>query len=131
MAGAGSACEQRKTSLAGGADVTADGVIAMTDGKGRDIIEARFGPLGSGTQSLAIGGETLEIYEVLHRMGLDFDDAKPIDLIVVSENRYAVRYYDGQDQRVVAHEFDAEMKFLGETRAHVAEWIGEEAYFSF
>ena len=94
------------------------------------MIEARFGPLGCGTQFLTLGGEQLGMDELLHRMGLDFDDAKTIDLIIVSENRYAVRYYDGQDQRVVAHEFDAEMHFLGETRAHVAEWIGEEAYFS-
>lgn len=95
------------------------------------MIESRFGPLGSGKQALAIGGETLDAGELLHRMGLDFDDAKPIDLITVSENRYAVRYYDGQDQRVVAHEFDGDLKFVEETRAHVAEWIGEEAYFAF
>ncbi|MBZ5628450.1 MAG: hypothetical protein LAO06_06235 [Acidobacteriia bacterium] len=102
----------------------------MTDGRGRATIEARFGPLGCGTQLLTIGGDKLGMDELLHRMGLDFDDAKPIDLIAVSENRYALRYYDGQDQRIVAHEFDAEMRFLEETRAHVAEWIGEEAYFS-
>ena len=95
------------------------------------MMESRFGPLGSGQQALAIGGETLDAGELLHRMGLDFDDAKPIDLIGVGENRYAVRYYDGQDQRVVAHEFDGDLKFVEETRAHVAEWIGEEAYFAF
>jgi hypothetical protein len=96
----------------------------------RALMERRFGPLGSGRQELNIGGETLGIDEFLHRMGLDFDDAKPIDLITVSENRYAVRYYDGQDQRIVAHEFDGGLNFLEETRAHVAEWIGEEAYYS-
>ncbi len=94
-------------------------------------MESRFGPLGSGKQTLAIGGETLDAGELLHRMGLDFDDAKPIDLITVSANRYAVRYYDGQDQRVVAHEFDDDLQFVEETRAHVAEWMGEEAYFAF
>ncbi len=102
----------------------------MTEARGRALIESRFGPLGRGTQSLAIRGERLEMYEVLHRMGLDFDDAKPIDLITVAENRYAVRYYDNQDQRIVVHEFDNEMHFLGETRAHIAEWIGDDAYFS-
>ena len=102
----------------------------MTEGRGRAIIEARFGPLGSGQQALTIRGETLTMEELLHRLGLDFDDAKPIDLIAVAENRYAVRYYDGQDQRVVAHEFDGDLKFVEETRAHVAEWIGEEAYFA-
>ncbi len=100
------------------------------DDRGRSLIEERFGPLGAGTQQVSIGGEKLGIDEVLHRMGLDFDDAKPIDLVVVAENRYAVRYYDNQDQRIVAHEFDAQMHFLGETRAHIAEWIGENAYFS-
>ena len=95
------------------------------------MMESRFGPLGSGKQELTIRGETLEAAELLHRMGLDFDDAKPIDLICVAENRYAVRYYDGQDQRVVAHEFDGDLKFVEETRAHVAEWIGEDAYFAF
>ena len=95
------------------------------------MMERRFGPLGSGKQELIIRGETLGAGELLHRMGLDFDDAKPIDLIWVAENRYAVRYYDGQDQRVVAHEFDSDLKFVEETRAHVAEWIGEDAYFAF
>ncbi len=100
------------------------------DGRGRAIIEARFGPLGRGTQSLTIAGEQLDMHELLHRMGLDFDDAKPIDLLTVSEGRYAVRYYDNQDQRIVVHEFDGSLQFLGETRAHIAEWIGDDAYFS-
>jgi hypothetical protein len=29
----------------------------------------------------------------------------------------------------VAHEFDAEFRFLAEHRAHVAQWIGEDAYY--
>ncbi len=102
----------------------------MSDGRGREIIEARFGKLGCGAQGLTIGGQELTMDELLHRMGLDFDDAKPIDLLTVSENRYAVRYYDNQDQRIVVHEFDGQMNFLNETRAHIAEWIGEDAYFS-
>jgi len=68
--------------------------------------------------------------ELLFHMGLDFEDSRGIDLIAVSVNHYVVRYYDGQDQRIVAHEFDGEFRFLGEIRAHIAEWIGEEAYFS-
>lgn len=99
--------------------------------RGRALMESRFGPLGSGKRVLSIGGESLAIDDLLHRLGLDFDDAKPIDLIAVSANRYAVRYYDGQDQRVVAHEFDDTLQFVEETRAHVAEWLGEEAYFAF
>ena len=63
--------------------------------------------------------------------GLVYSTQLQQHLICVAENRYAVRYYDGQDQRVVAHEFDGDLKFVEETRAHVAEWIGEEAYFAF
>jgi hypothetical protein len=63
-------------------------------------------------------------------MGLNFEDSRAIDVLVLSEGHYGVRYYDGQDQRVVVHEFDADWHFLGETRAHIAEWIGEDAYFS-
>ncbi len=102
----------------------------MTDGRARAIIESRFGKLGCGSQEITIGGQQLAMDELLHGLGLDFDDAKPIDLLTVGENRYAVRYYDNQDQRIVVHEFDGEMNFLEETRAHIAEWIGEDAYFS-
>lgn len=102
----------------------------MSELKGRALIEQRFGPLGSGAQALTISGAEFGISDILFRMGLLFDDAKPIDLLAVGANHYAVRYFDAQDQRIVAYEFDSEWRFLGETRAHVAEWIGEDAYFS-
>ncbi len=105
----------------------------MSDSKelrGRALMEARFGPLGTGAQRLVIQGAECEIEDLLFRMGLLFDDAKPIDLLEIGPGHYVVRYYDGQDQRIVAHEFDAELHFLSEARAHIAEWIGEDAYFS-
>ncbi len=102
----------------------------MTELRGRALIEARFGPIGKGAQHLVIGGTDYSIDDLLFRMGLNFDDAKPIDLIEITPNHYVVRYYDGQDQRIVAHEFDGNLRFLEETRAHIAEWIGEDAYFS-
>ena len=93
-------------------------------------MESRYGALGSGAQNLSINGVGYALAELMFRLGIGFDDSRAIDVLSVSDGRYAVRYYDGQDQRVVAHEFDAEFHFLGETRAHIAEWIGEEAYFS-
>ncbi len=30
------------------------------------------------------------------------------------------------EKRIVVSEFDAESRYRGETRVHVAEWIGEE-----
>ncbi len=97
---------------------------------GRALIESRYGPLGSGGQTLQVGGVDYAVAELLCRMGLNFDDSEPIDVVMVSEGHYAIRYYDGQDQRVVAQEFDADFRLLGETRAHIAEWLGEQAYFS-
>ena len=93
-------------------------------------MESLYGPIGSGAQVLSIAGTEYSIDDILFRLGLKFDDAKPIDLVTVAEGRYVVRYYDGQDQRVVAHEFDTQFNFVGEIRGHVAEWIGEESYFS-
>lgn len=102
----------------------------MVELRGRALIESRFGVLGSGAQTVRIGGAECAIPDLLLRMGLNFDDARPIDVQEVPNGHFVLRYYDGQDQRVVAHEFDAQLRFLGETRAHVAEWIGENAYFS-
>lgn len=103
----------------------------MAELRGRALIESRYGPLGSGAQSLTVGGTEYTLPELLLRLGLYFDDSRPIDGLRTSEGRYVVRYYDGQDQRVVACEFDAELRLLGETRAYIAEWVGEEAYYAY
>jgi hypothetical protein len=102
----------------------------MTMLRGRALIESRYGPLGSGGRSLSIGGVDYMVAELMSQLGLSFDDSRAIDVLVLSRGHYAIRYYDGQDQRVVAREFDAEFRLLDETRAHIAEWLGEEAYFS-
>jgi hypothetical protein len=97
----------------------------------RDGIERRFGPLGSGAQSLAIRGTTYSLAQLLSQIGAEFDDSKPIDALVLAEGHYVLRYIDGQDQRVVAHEFDADFRLLGETRASVAEWEGDGSSFAY
>ncbi len=102
----------------------------MPELRGRPLIESRFGPLGCGAQRISICGQDYDIPALLSHMGLNFEDAKPIDVQVVSSGRFVLRYYDGQDQRVVAHEFDDQFHFIAETRAHIAEWIGDDAYFS-
>lgn len=102
----------------------------MTTPKGRELIESRFGPLGCGSQSLTIGGVRYTLVELMSQMGINFDDSRPIDVLTLSDGHYAIRYFDAQDQRVVAQEFDANFHLLGETRAHSAEWLDEDAYFS-
>ena len=102
----------------------------MVELRGRALMESRYGPLGGGAQLLTIGGVEYSLAELLYHMGLNFEDTRGIDLLILSAEHYVVRYYDGQDQRIVAHEFDGDFHFLGEARAHIAEWIGEEAFFS-
>jgi len=103
----------------------------MGEQRGRELIESRFGAISLSTnQTVIIRDREWELWDLLTTMGLNFDDSKPIDVQAVTANHFVVRYYDGQDQRIVAHEFDADLRFIAETRAHIAEWIGEEAYFS-
>jgi hypothetical protein len=101
----------------------------MSELRGRALIEHRFGKLGSGQASVMIGDAEYDIPTLLARMDLAFEDSWPVDVQAVSEGHFCVRYYDGQDQRIVAHEFDANFKFIAETRGHIAEWVGEDAYY--
>ncbi len=97
---------------------------------GRALMESRYGHLGCGGQALTIGGVSYELAELMSQMGLNFDDSRTIDALTLPEGHFAIRYYDAQDQRVVAQEFDTNFHLLREIRAHIAEWLGEEAYFS-
>jgi hypothetical protein len=97
---------------------------------GRALMESHYGPLGCGEQSLVIQDTSYKLNELMSQIGLGFDDTRTIDVLTLPEGRYVIRYYDAQDQRVVAQEFDASFRLFRETRAHIAEWLGEEAYFS-
>ncbi|MGB0034130.1 MAG: hypothetical protein WBP79_01490 [Candidatus Acidiferrales bacterium] len=101
----------------------------MTELRGRALIESRYGPLWGGRQVVNVDGTDYDIAALMFHMGLNFEDARVIDVLEVSIERFVVRYYDGEDQRIVAHEFDAKFQFVGEIRAHIAEWIGEDGYY--
>jgi hypothetical protein len=101
----------------------------MPELHGRALMEARFGPLGAGAQGVTIAGIDYDLRAVLSQIGVEFDDAKPIDILQLPD-RYVIRYLDAQDQRVVALEFDCKFHTLGEIRAHIAEWEGDQAYFT-
>lgn len=95
------------------------------------MIENRYGPLGNGEQGLTVGGVGYGLAELMARLGLDFDDRWAIDAVSLASGNYVIRYFDPQDQRVVAQEFDTGFRPLSELRGHIAEWEGEKAYFSF
>jgi len=96
---------------------------------GPALIESRYGPLGSGGQTLTVKGIVYTVPELLVRMALNFDDSRAIDALELPGGRFVFRYYDGQDQRVVALEFDADFRPVGEVRAQYPEWIGDQEYF--
>lgn len=96
---------------------------------GPALIESRYGPLGSGGQTLTIKDVVYSVPDLLVRMGLNFDDSRAIDALVLPDERYVFRYFDGQDQRVVALEFDAEFRCLAEVRAAFPEWMGDDEYY--
>ena len=100
----------------------------MPELHGRALMEARFGPLGAGARRMTIAGTDYDLPALLAQIGVEFDDAKPIDALELPD-RYVVRYLDAQDQRIVAHEFDGEFRFVRETRGHIAEWIGDDNYY--
>jgi hypothetical protein len=105
----------------------------MTKPRDREVIERRFGPLGSGVQSLPVRGVNYSLAQLLSQIGAEFDDSKPIDALAVTEGHYVLRYIDGQDQRVVAAEFDADFRLISELRASLSEWEGDDsnlAYYS-
>jgi hypothetical protein len=105
----------------------------MNTPRDRELIERRFGPLGSGAQSLAIRGVQYSLAQLLSQIGAEFDDSKPIDALALAGGSYVLRYVDGQDQRVVAAEFDDHFSLLGEMRASLSEWEGDgstPAYYS-
>jgi hypothetical protein len=97
--------------------------------KGPALIESRYGPLGSGGESLTIKDVVYSVSDLLVHLGLNFDDSRAIDALTLPDGRFVFRYYDGQDQRVVAVEFDADFRSLREVRAQFPEWIGDEEYF--
>ena len=96
---------------------------------GPALIESRYGALGSGAHSVTIKGVVYSVADLLVCMALNFDDSRAIDAQALPDGRFVFRYYDGQDQRVVALEFDADFRPLGEVRAQFPEWIGDHEYY--
>ena len=91
----------------------------------RSALETRYGQVGTGASQVHIDGVTLSLNEVMHRLGLDFDGNRVIDAPDVGPGRYAVRYFDGEERRIVCYEFAADLSFIEEHRVHIAEWLGD------
>lgn len=93
----------------------------------KEIIESKYGRLWSGADAINVGGNPCGIKDVLKAIDLLAGDVVPIDLVGLGDDRFALRYYDGDDRCVVALEMDHRFKIVKEHRAHVAEWL-EDTY---
>ncbi|NIS74937.1 MAG: hypothetical protein GTO08_06595 [Deltaproteobacteria bacterium] len=95
--------------------------------KDKELIESKYGRLWSGSDTITVGGKLLGQKDVLKAIDLPAGDIVTIDMVEVEKDRFALRYYDGDDRCVVALEMDAAFRVLEEHRAHVAEWL-EDTY---
>lgn len=103
--------------------------MADSTGPARARMEARFGRPGSGARRLMVAGRSYILPDLMTRLGIAFEGCRTIDGVELGAAHFAVRYYDPEEQRIVAYEFDAEFRYVAETRVDVLEWaesIGEE-----
>ncbi len=101
----------------------------MISGQERKSMEKRFGEIGTGLADLSINGHRYDLYQLLKKVGMDYEDIRPIDAHYVDgTDRFAIRYFDLEERVIVAYEFDAEFGYRAEQRAHIDEWMGEEYY---
>ena len=96
----------------------------------KELIDREFGPLWSGVDAITIGDRIFTLATLQRAFDMEATDVVAIDLKVLPEGKYAFRFYDGDDRRVVVFVFDGELNITAEHRAHIAEWIGDEYYES-
>jgi hypothetical protein len=113
---------------AGEKGIALEGTVFPTPN--RDRMEKRYGHLGDGRVDLTINGRVYDLYALLEVLGLAFEDIRPIDAHVLGENLFAIRYFDSEERSIVAYDFDADFRRVGETIVHIQEWMGDE-YFDF
>ncbi len=102
----------------------------MAEGNEKVLIEKEFGQLWTGVESITVGDRIFTITELKRAFDLWADDIVGIDLHALPEERFAFRFYDGDDRCVVVFVFDAQLNIEREFRAHIAEWLQDEYYSS-
>ena len=94
----------------------------------KEIIESTYGLLWSGEDKVIINGKEMDVKDILRALDISLEDAVPIDVIKIDEDRYVIRFYDGDDRRIVAMELNGSLSVKKEYRFHIAEWLGEDVY---
>jgi len=98
----------------------------MTAARAR--IEERYGRVGTGARVLFVRGVPMSLSTLSRRLALRSSDLVPIDGGTLPEGTFWIRYYDGEQRKVVVIEFDETFGFTGESGADIMDWLGDE-YF--
>lgn len=94
----------------------------------RRRIEERYGKIGTGGKILFLRGIPMGLEAISRRMMLHYEDLIPIDAGTLPEGPHWIRYYEGEQRKVVVFEFTPEFEIVGETGADIMDWIGDD-YF--
>ncbi len=94
----------------------------------RRAIEERYGPIGTGAKLLFLQGVPMGLKKISRKLALPYEDLVPIDAGTLPSGAHWIRYYEGEQRKVIVLEFDGEFNFVGETGADLMDWIGDE-YF--
>ena len=95
---------------------------------GRRTIEERYGTIGTGGKILFLGGVPMGLNKIARKLALLYDDLVPIDAGTLPGGAHWIRFYEGEQRKVMVLEFDGELNILGENGADIMDWIGDE-YF--
>lgn len=96
--------------------------------RARRTIEESYGPIGTGGKVLFMQGVPMGLKKISRKLALLYEDLIPIDAGTLPAGRHWIRFYEGEQRKVIALEFDDEFNILGENGADIMDWIGDE-YF--
>lgn len=94
----------------------------------RRNIEERYGKIGTGGKLLFIDGVPMTLSKLSRKLMMQYEDVIPIDAGTLDGDRYWIRYYEGEQRKVIVLEFDREFSIVGENGADIMDWLGED-YF--
>ena len=95
---------------------------------GRRTIEGRYGPIGTGGKILFLGGVPMGLKKIARKLAMLYDDLVPIDAGTLPGGAHWIRFYEGEQRKVMVLEFDGEFNIPVENGVDILDWIGDE-YF--
>jgi hypothetical protein len=96
--------------------------------RGRRTIEERYGPIGTGNKVLFLQGVPMSLKKVSRKLMMQYEDLIPIDGGTLPDGCCWIRYYEGEQRKVLVIEFTREFDIVGENGADIMDWLGDD-YF--